>query len=641
MISITVETRKIPFGDTEIKVRGKKYTLHKFQEVFYSDLSNLSTVTLVIAPTGAGKTFAFTLPILYAKNHSYIPPRGLVIAPTNALVEDMYNSFKEIAKVEKITGSSLQKHGIERPKELLDRVKSANIIVTNPDIVNFVIHGGYHIEESGKRRHILNFQDWTEFFGKIDYIIFDEYHLYDEEQIANILIWLMASYRFFPSIKWFFISATPEPTLIKLLDDQEIDYEIVRQELAESGRVIQGKQKIHFIEASQSYSLYKWIFNDGEIRSDVKDKISEAIKSGKKVFLLFNSLREAKIAENKMRNLFCKAKIGVNTGFETRQKNFNFNPEEYDIIITTSKAEVGVNYPVQLAYIDSGRYLRNFLQRIGRIGRGEEESEIYCITPVAVVERIKKLVKNANINYYEFIDVLNQSFEDIKLKEERIPVFMGALLWSIYNALKYRDRRRVIDELIEKFPYSKILFKLDKVIKEAKEEMDEEFYENLKIFWNTFKRSFMRFRDDTIQWKIFYKNQETEYDIIWVLNNAFIEEINRDEKRIIISDFRPKKEKIVKGIVTCSLLEDLYADNNLQQIGGIKSEQIAEWRSFLYSDYIGNIYTTKLERWLSELEVPKKLEDLLKKLSPLYSKRRIEISDVLYDSGEIKDVYII
>jgi len=641
MISITVEARKIPFGDTEIKVRGKKYTLHKFQEVFYSDLSNLSTVTLVIAPTGAGKTFAFTLPILYAKNHSYIPPRGLVIAPTNALVEDMYNSFKEIAKVEKITGSSLQKHGIERPKELLDRVKSANIVVTNPDIVNFVIHGGYHIEESGKRRHILNFQDWTEFFGKIDYIIFDEYHLYDEEQIANILIWLMASYRFFPSIKWFFISATPEPTLIKLLDDQEIDYEIVRQELAESGRVIQGKQKIHFIEASQSYSLYKWIFNDGEIRSDVKDKISEAIKSGKKVFLLFNSLREAKIAENKMRNLFCKAKIGVNTGFETRQKNFNFNPEEYDIIITTSKAEVGVNYPVQLAYIDSGRYLRNFLQRIGRIGRGEEESEIYCITPVAVVERIKKLVKNANINYYEFIDVLNQSFEDIKLKEERIPVFMGALLWSIYNALKYRDRRRVIDELIEKFPYSKILFKLDKVIKEAKEEMDEEFYENLKIFWNTFKRSFMRFRDDTIQWKIFYKNQETEYDIIWVLNNAFIEEINRDEKRIIISDFRPKKEKIVKGIVTCSLLEDLYADNNLQQIGGIKSEQIAEWRSFLYSDYIGNIYTTKLERWLSELEVPKKLEDLLKKLSPLYSKRRIEISDVLYDSGEIKDVYII
>lgn len=643
MITLTVQERRIPFGDVEIELKGRKYTLHTFQEVFYSDLSNLPTVTVVIAPTGAGKTFAFTLPVIYAKNHnSVILPRGLIVAPTNALVEDMYHSFKDVVKVEKITGSALQKHGIERPKELLDKVKSANIVVTNPDIVNFVIHGGYHIEESGKRRHILNFQDWTEFFGKIDYIIFDEYHLYDEEQIANILVWLITSHQFFKNIKWFFISATPEPALLKLLDDQKIDYKIVQQELAVSGRVIQGKQKIHFIEGSQSYSLYKWLFNDEEIRSDVKNKISEVIKSSKRVFLLFNSLREAKIAENKIRNLFRKAKIGVNTGFETRQKDFTFNPEEYDIIITTSKAEVGVNYPVQVAYIDSGRYLRNFLQRIGRIGRGNEESEIYCITPVAVVERIKKLVKNgANVNYYEFVDVLNKSFEDIKLKEERVPVFMGALLWSVYNALKSRDRRRVIDELIEKFPYSKILFKLDKVIEEVKEEVDEEFYENLKIFWNAFKRSFTRFRDDTMQWKIFYKNQETEYDIIWVLDNAFIEEIDKVERRVIISDFRPKKEKIVKGIITQSLLEDPGAPNNYQQIGGLKSEQKEEWNKFLYSDHIGSLYAAKLEKWLNEVEVSEELEDLLRKLRPLYSKKRIEILNVLLDSEGIKDVFII
>ena len=601
--------------------------------MFYSDLSDLPSITVVIAPTGAGKTFAFALPIIYAKNHnSIILPRGLIVAPTNALVEDMYHGFKDVVKVEKITGSALQKHGIERPKELLDKVKSANIIVTNPDIVNFVIHGGYHIEKSGKRRHILNFQDWTEFFGKIDYVIFDEYHLYDEEQIANILIWLMTSHQFFKNIKWFFISATPEPALLKLLDDQKIDYKIVQQELADSGRVIQGKQKIHFIEVSQSYSLYKWIFNDEEIRSDVKNKISEVIKSGKKVFLLFNSLREAKIAENKMRNLFCKEKIGVNTGFETRQKDFTFNPEEYDIIITTSKAEVGVNYPVQVAYIDSGRYLRNFLQRIGRIGRGNEESEIYCITPVAVVERIKKLVKNGtNVNYYEFVDVLNQSFEDIKLKEERIPVFMGALLWSVYNALKSRDRRRIIDELIEKFPYSKILFKLDKVIEEVKEEVDEEFYENLKIFWNVFKRSFMRFRDDTLQWKIFYKNQETEYDIIWVLNNAFIEEIDKVKRKIVITDFRPAREQIVVGIKTPSVLEDPYENQYKQKIGGdpLKSDRKSEWKTFLYSDHIGSLYAAKLEKWLNEVEVSEELERLLRKLRPLYSKKRIEILDVI------------
>ena len=101
MISITVEERKIPFSDTEVELRDEKYRLHTLQKIFYSDLSNLPTVMIVIAPTGAGKTFAFTLPIIYARNHKYFPPRGLVIAPTNALVEDMYNSFKGVAKTEK------------------------------------------------------------------------------------------------------------------------------------------------------------------------------------------------------------------------------------------------------------------------------------------------------------------------------------------------------------------------------------------------------------------------------------------------------------------------------------------------------------------------------------------------------------
>jgi len=641
MINITVNKRKIPFGKKEVKLNGKKYSLHPFQEIFYSDLHKLPIVTAVTAPTGAGKTFAFMLPIIYAKSqNSVTPPRGLVIAPTNALVEDMNNTFKDIVKVEKVTGSTLQKHGIERPKELLEKVKSANIVVTNPDIVNFVIHGGYHTGSSGRRRHILNFQDWTEFFGKIDYIVVDEYHLYDEEQIANILVWLMTTEKFF-DIKWFFISATPEPILLKILNEQRIEYEEIRQKLADSerSRVIQGIQKIQFIGVSRSNSLYKWLFNGDKIRDEVKDRIFKATKTGKKAFFLFNSLREAKMAENKMRRIFSKEKIGVNTGFETRQKYFNFDPEKYDIILTTSKAEVGVNYPVQLAYIDSGRYLRNFLQRVGRIGRGDKESEIYCITSVPVVENIKRYLKNnANVSYYEFIDVLNRSFEDLKLKEERIPVFVGALLWSVYIALGSYKRKSSISGLTEKFPYSKILFKLDAQIEKAKRNMDEDVYENLKIFWDSFKSSFRRFREDSIQWKVFYKSQETEYNIIWVLDNAFTEEINTDKKWIRISDFRPQREKIVKGILTPSLLDDPDAINNIQQIGG-SDRRKEEWKAFLYSDHIGNLYSQKLEKWL-ECGVPKELANLLKKLIPLYSRKRIEIVDVLYDSIEAKEAFI-
>ncbi len=647
MIDITIKERKIPYGNTKVRLDGKEYILHTFQEIFYSDFHNLPTVNVVIAPTGAGKTFAFILPIIYARKNDYLSlPRGLVIAPTNALVDEMYNNFKEFVKTEKITGTTLERHGIERPKELLAKVKSANIVVTNPDIVNFIIHGGYHIDESGKRRHILNFQDWTDFFGKIDYIILDEYHLYDEEQIANILVWLMTSQQFFRNMKWFFVSATPEPLLIKFLNDQRIKYQVVQQNLSEHGRIIQGKQKIHFIEVSSRYSLYKWLFENGDIRKDVKEKILASIKNGKKIFLLFDSLREAKIAENKIKALFVGANVGTNTGLETKQKNFIFNPETYDIIITTSKAEVGVNYPVQLAYIDSGKYLRNFLQRIGRIGRGDIESEIYCIVPISIAERVKQIVNNnTTLNYYEFIDILNQSFEDVKLKEEKVPIFMGAILWSVYKALKGHVRKNIIGRLIENFPYSKILFEIDKILGEIDEEIDEELYDNLKIFWEVFKKSFRRFRGDAIQWKVFYRNQETEYDIIWVLNNAFIEDIDKNKKMVIISDFRPQKEMIVRGICTRSLLDDPYSENNIQRIGGLGKDKIEEWLTFLYSNYVGDIYIKKLEKWIEEVEIETEISDrlifLLKKLKPVFSKKRIEIFDIIYDSGKIGDFFII
>jgi len=642
MLSLTVNEKRIPYGDTRLELNGKRYSLHTFQEVFYSDLSNLPSVTVIIAPTGAGKTFAFILPIVYAQQHGALMlPRGLIVVPTNALVEDIYNNFKKITAAEKLTGSTLKKHGIERPKELLEKLQSANAVITNPDIVNFVIHGGYHIEKSGKRRHILSFSDWTEFFGKIDYVIFDEFHLYDEEQIANLLVWLLTNKQFFGTIKWFFVSATPEPVLLDILKEQKINYRIVKQELAASGRVIQGPQIIHFIEVSSAYSLYKWMFDNDKIKNDVKNKIFETINENKKIFLLFNSLREAKLAEDKIKTLFPNARIGVNTGFETKQKDFKFNPKDHDIIITTSKAEVGVNYPIQVAYMDSGSYLRNFIQRIGRIGREGETSEIYCITPVSIIERIREHHKDGDkISYHKFINILSLAFEDIKLKKEKIPIFMGAILWSIYNALESYNKRQMIKKFINIFPYSKILFKLDEVITEIGNSMDDDFYKNLQIFWNAFRKSFMRFRVDSQQWKIFYKTQETEYDVIWVLDNAFIEEVDTDIKKIIISDFRRTRGKIVKGIITRSLLEDPYAPNNSQQIGGNRNRK-KEWNIFLYSDHIENLYNEKLEKWVKEVDPPAELKDLLEKLSHLYSKKRIEIMDILYDSGGIKDVYII
>lgn len=622
-VTVTVEEKRIPFGSVQIELGGDMLRLHKFQEVFYSDLSERKEVTVVVAPTGAGKTFAFMLPSLRSKE-DLMPRRGLIVAPTNALVEDMARTLGKYVKVEILTGQGLERHGIERAKELLERVTAAEVVVTNPDIINFLIHGGYHTDRSGKERYILSFPDWTEFFSKLDYIVFDEYHLYDEEQIANILTMLLSVREFF-DIKWFFSSATPEEVLFEHLEG--LDWELARQEVGREGRAVQGEQEIHFIGVSRQGSLYKWLFEGDGLREEVKEGLSEALDDNKRAFFLFDSLREALLAERKIRGEFPDARIGVNTGLQTRQKGFEFEPTDYDIVITTAKAEVGVNYPVCLAYIDSGRYLRNFMQRIGRIGRGGERSEIYCVAHVSVVEALREF-DGRKLSYYEFSEAVSRAFRDKELKREKIPRFMGAVLWSISKALRSYGREQVLRRLQESFPFSKFMFKVESVVEAylEGEDADEDVAESLRRWWRSFKNSFRRFRGDTLRWKVIYGGEETEYDLIWILDNAFIERIDRRRREVVVRDWRERREKVVRGVVTPSLLEDPYEE--FAEIGGGDRNR-NEWLRFLYSDYIESIYSEKLERWLSYARVPEELSECLRGLAPLYSKKRIEIEDLI------------
>ena len=81
---------------------------------------------------------------------------------------------------------------------------------------------------------------------------------------------------------------------------------------------------------------------------------------------------------------------------------------------------------------------------------------------------------------------------------------------------------------------------------------------------------------------------------------------------------------LFRSVVTPSLLEDPYEE--FAEIGGVDRN---EWMKFLYSDYIESIYSEKLERWLSYARVSEGLSGCLWGLAPLYSKKRIEIEDLI------------
>ncbi|MDK2790241.1 MAG: CRISPR-associated endonuclease/helicase Cas3 [Methanothermococcus sp.] len=654
-LKLTVLKKCLPFGNKNIDRYG--INLHRFQEVFYADISNLNNVNFIVAPTGAGKTFSFSFPIIYAKDNKYYKPlRGLIVVPTNALAEDIEKTLQEQdIKVNVITGSTLKKKGKERGEEIFKVAKNSEIVITNPDILNYMMNSGYHLPRGYEKfRYLKNFPDWTHFFDLFDYIIFDEYHLYDEEQLGVILVLFLATYKFSKNIKWFFVSATPEVNLIDLFNENGIKPSVIEQPLSNEGRTIQGEMEIKFIKISKNIerSLYGYLVKNGRLNEEIRETIKKALLTDEKVLMVFNSLRDAM----NMKYLIEKevnARIWINTGLQTKEKeNSKITNviDNSDIIITTSKAEVGVNYPVSLCFMDAGMYLRNFMQRIGRVGRGKEKCKIYCTVNSKIFNRLNELKKTTNenekLNYYEFVNLMNNAFEDREFKKDKVPKFCGAVLWSVINSMEEYDRKLtyqrkdILKELTERFPYYWTLYwlneKIGKIENDEDEDIiDEDTREELLKWWESFKNSFRRFRKDSVIWKVIYEDgKETEYDLLWILDNAFVE-VDRENKVVIIKDFREKRAMAVRGIETFSLFDKDCPST----IGGTDK---GEWFKFLYSDYIGDILTEKFERW--KISTYKYFEDKeffeefvknIEALSPIYSKKRIEIYDLVVDEGEV------
>src|SRR5579884_1604343 len=111
----------------------RSFRLHNFQKLFY-DFEQLEQVNIIVAPTGAGKTFGFPLPVLKARDQKSLAHcRGMIVAPTNALLDDMYRNFTKHfpeLSIEILNGHKLDAlgvHGPERWKMVLKIIDESDL----------------------------------------------------------------------------------------------------------------------------------------------------------------------------------------------------------------------------------------------------------------------------------------------------------------------------------------------------------------------------------------------------------------------------------------------------------------------------------------------------------------------------------
>ncbi|MEO1218722.1 MAG: type I-D CRISPR-associated helicase Cas3' [Bacteroidota bacterium] len=548
-------------------INGRECRLHEVQKRLKLGYKELPEFTIITAPTGTGKSYAFPFPVLNSiKDGNDIDApdsiRGLIVLPTNALISELTENFKSTYPslvINQLTGAELNKYevkGFERWKKAIEIAENSDLVITNPDIINYAMHGGYHQWAGHKKTGDKIF---SKFLVQFSYLIFDEYHLYDEAQIANILTLvklrenLLQHYKVIrgreQGIRFLFVSATPEKGLSEIFENEEYEYEDIIEEIVDEpdhARAIHGKLEVEFI-------------NNKDIKELIRSKIPEiqSILPSKKILLILDRLRDVQELAKELEGVFPEYQIYQSTGYVSKSENAQEKIKSANIIIATNKAEVGVNYEVEYCIMDPGKYYQNFIQRFGRIARGDIDGKI-IINSHRKFNRYKSSFKRYEfISYYDFLEKVRMHMQTRNFYSERVPMFLGEYIWCIqnrlqreqgYNSFMYLNRRlnetaffqskEATRFLLMKDIHSKICemmqLALGRKISRANWNKEVDLLEigsprtyEWATWWKNYLNTYLTFRDGSKVVKIYdkIKQEELDYSLDWILQHKQVEEV--------------------------------------------------------------------------------------------------------------------
>lgn len=530
--------------------------LHRIQQAFLH-YDELSEFTIVTAPTGTGKSFAFPLPIIQHKGvgSGFSKRRCIIVSPTNALIEDMEREYTRnfpelrISKLNRKKLDELNAKGPERWNSLLLILKEHEVIITNPDLLNFALFGGYYRHKGQK--------EISEILACVDYFVFDEYHLYDEEQIANIISWIAIKKALISKpIKFIFASATPEKELFKVLQSQGfVPVEIV-ETISEGetpfSRKIHGEIEVTFLKDS---SPFQYLLS-------AADEINHLINQGERILVVFDKMIDLRKARPDIERQFENVVIAEVSGYFTKA-GIQENPGNAALILGTNKIEVGVNLDVSICLMQTGKHFANFVQRFGRIARQGKDGKAVIFLENKIREVEKAFARRKTLSYYDFIEQCRsiELLSDKKFYSEKIPQYLGAYYFVIAKNIKDYATQRLFMKNIKIDAQTGFLFgvmrRIDKGIKHIariNSECGRRFdfdCNNWEKWWDLFTSTFKYFRTsspDILVRDLTYGEQSliTRYSLEWILKNREVirEENINGERCLVVSGFLEAKQEL-------------------------------------------------------------------------------------------------
>jgi len=365
-------------------------------------------VRIANAPTGAGKSYVFQRAMIDKGD------RILFIVPTRSLAQNLKFSLltalikeakwdqtkannkvkiwssdttEQLKKAGKIGKGKISITGfrIREIYELDDTREGGEMIFATPEVVSGILLRGSFLNAGQSDAGVIDL------LCQFDHIVFDEFHTIEARGfgMAAVLAKLAAVLVDRCRAKISFLSATAldiKPTLLDLgVPEEQIKplEETITYDCADSDRPIHGNVELLFEQTERLVDLIAEHAN--EIRAE--------IESGHLVVVIYNKLadlqRQSKeiatfletLGIKKNKRLLINSIDGSRRGEAEFKVDFQFgsdkNPNDFDVLIATSSVEMGVTFKTRLLFMEPGFEPLNFLQRYGRVARGNLDGKVF------------------------------------------------------------------------------------------------------------------------------------------------------------------------------------------------------------------------------------------------------------------------
>jgi ATP-dependent DNA helicase RecG len=328
---LTAFKEKLPFDFTSAQKRV-------IREIFNDLMSPKPMNRLLQGDVGSGKTVVALAAILLVVENGY---QAAVMAPTEILAEQHYLTLRQMleglqVKVELATG----KMGQKKKREVYQRIVRGE---------SQIIIGTHALIEQGVK------------FSNLALAVIDEQHKFGVMQRARLR-------KKGENLDILVMTATPIPRTLTLTVYGDLDVSIIDQ-------LPPGRRKIltQRLSEEEAYQM-----------------VIDGVRKGQQAYIVYPIINESdklelraavKMAERLMATVFKDLRVGLLHGQmksdEKEQVMMKFLNREFDILITTTIIEVGIDVANACLMVieHSERFgLATLHQLRGRVGRGTEQS---------------------------------------------------------------------------------------------------------------------------------------------------------------------------------------------------------------------------------------------------------------------------